>query len=335
MQAKARPVAAIVWLALQLVLAAVTPPTEARAGEEIRYLRVGTASPGETHFQLGNLLASAISAPPGLPPCARGGSCGVPGLIAGASATSGSIANIEAIADGRLDAGLTQADIPFWAATGAPPFQGRPITNLRAIANIGADQMHLVVWRDGPIRALRDLRGRRLSLGETGSGTLVHARQLLAALGIKESDVKIEHMRSAVAADAMLDGKIDAFFVMDSAPVPTVAELAKTRPIRLIGIAGPAAEKLKRADPLLVPSRIAANLYDGVDSDTITLTGLTTTTAYVKAKTSRLVTARTRLLCACKQFTDWGKDPRIGCRVRARCTANWALIDIDDFIEVL
>jgi TRAP transporter TAXI family solute receptor len=256
------------WVLLPLLLAA---GGRAVAVDEARYLRVGTGPPGETHFQIGNLLASAISAPPGLPPCARGGSCGVPGLIALASATNGSVANIEAIADGRLDAALTQADVPFWAATGVPPFAGRPITSLRAVANLGTDQMHLVVWRDGPIHALRDLRGKRVSLGENGSGTRLHARQLLAALGIKESEVKEDNQRSAVAADALLAGKIDAFFVMDAPPVPSVEELAKRKPIRLIGVTGPAAEKMRRADPLLFPGRVQSGTYAGVDGDTPTL----------------------------------------------------------------
>jgi hypothetical protein len=268
-----RPKSARAWL---LLLALSALALAGRAADEARYLRLGTGPPGETHFQLGNILASALSAPPGLPPCAKGGACGVPGLIAVASATNGSVANVEAIAEGRLDAGLTQADVPFFAATGLPPFQGRPITSLRAIANLSADQLHLVVLRDGPIRALRDLRGKRISLGETGSGTQIHARQLLAALGIRESEIKEDNQRSAVAADAMLAGKIDAFFVMDAAPVPSVAELAKNTPIRLIGITGPAIEKLRRADPLLLPSRVNGGVYPGIDGDTPTLAiGLT------------------------------------------------------------
>jgi TRAP transporter TAXI family solute receptor len=257
--------------AMILALAMLAAGSFAAAVEEARYLRIGTGPPGEMHFQLGNLLASAVSAPPGLPPCLHGGSCGVPGLIAVASATNGSVANVLGVAEGRLDAALVQADVPFWAATGADPFGGHPITSLRAIANIGADQMHVVVLKDGPIHALRDLKGKRLSLGENGSGNQVHARQLLAALGIRENEIKEDNNRAAIAADAMLAGKIDGILVMDAAPSPVVEELAKSRPVRLIGVTGPAAEKLRRADPLLFPSRINGGTYQGVDGDTPTL----------------------------------------------------------------
>jgi len=260
------------WLLAIFLLILTSAAGQAdNSADQARYLRIGTGPPGETHFLLGSLIASSISAPPGLPPCTRGGACGVPGLIAAASATSGSQSIIDAIAQGRLDAGLTEADMPFWAATGAPPFEGHPIKNLRAIANIGSDQLHLVVLRDGPIHAMRDLRGKRVSLGEIGSGTEIHSHQLLVALGIKDRELKPIFLGSAVAADSLLAGKLDGFFVFDSAPVPTVEELARLLPVRLIGITGPAVAKLRHADPLLFPSRIVSGTYRGIDSDCPTL----------------------------------------------------------------
>ena len=257
-------IALLIGLAATGVLAA---RVRAAAGDEARYLRIGTGPPGETHFPLGSLIASAISAPPGLP-CNHSGACGVPGLIAVATATAGCEANIEIMAEGRLDGALMEADVPI--------FVGRQADHVRAIASLGLDQMHLVVLRDGPIRSLRDLKGKRISLGEEGSGTHLHAHQLLAALGIRDGEVKEDNLRSAVAADAIAAGKLDAFFVMDQAPVPSIEELAKIKPIRLIGVTGPAVEKMRKADTLLEPGRIAAGTYAGIDSDTPTIAvGLT------------------------------------------------------------
>jgi TRAP transporter TAXI family solute receptor len=230
-------------------------------------LRVGTGPPGENHFSLGSLIASSISSPPGLP-CNRKGGCGVTGLIAVASATAGSEANLETLAEGHLDAALVEADTPM-------PADAKP-EQIRAIANLSLDQMQLVVLKDGPIHSLRDLKGKRISLGEQGSGTHLHAHQLLAAMGLRESDVKEDNLRSALAADAMLAGRLDAFFVMDEAPVPTIVELAKIKPIRLVGITGPAVEKMRKGDALLEPSRISAGTYTGVDVDIPTIAvGLT------------------------------------------------------------
>ena len=112
--------------------------------DDIRYLRVGTGPPGESYFPMGGLIASAISNPPGSRPCNRGGNCGVPDLIAVAMATSGSVNNVEAIGDGRMDAALIQADIAMWAVQRQPPFEGRPVIDLRSVANLYPGQFHLV-----------------------------------------------------------------------------------------------------------------------------------------------------------------------------------------------
>ncbi len=239
--------------------------------DDLRYLRVGTGPPAESYFPIGGLIAGAISNPPGAPSCERGGSCGVPDLIAVATATGGSVANIEAIRDGRLDIALVQADVAMWAAQGTGPFRGRAVDNLRSIANLYPSQFHLVARPEARIQNPGDLKGKRVSLGEAGSGTLLHARQMIAAWNIRESDIKVRFLRSALAADAMSAGSLDAFFVIDRAPVPAVGELAKRQPIRLVPIAGEGAEKLKKSNPLLIPSIIAGGLYDGTSDDVPTL----------------------------------------------------------------
>lgn len=238
---------------------------------DLRYLTIGTGPPGESYFPMGGLIASAISNPPGSRPCDRGGSCGVPNLIAVASATTGSVANLEAIRDGRLDIAIVQSDVAMWACQGIGPFQGRPASNLRSIANLYPNQLHLVARADARIRSPRDLKGKRVSFGEMGSGTLLHARQVIAAWSVKENEIKAQFMRSALAADAMLAGNLDAFFVVDRAPIPSVAELAKRLPIALVPISGDGADRLKRSDTLLLSSEIAGGLYEGVPDDVATL----------------------------------------------------------------
>ncbi|MDR3438554.1 TAXI family TRAP transporter solute-binding subunit [Telmatospirillum sp.] len=259
---------AVACLLLFAILAAVTQTTQ--AGEP-RYLRIGTGPAGESYFQIGGLIAGAISSPPGTPACERGGSCGIPGVIAAALATAGSVSNVEAISDGRLDGALVQADIAAWAANGQPPFQDRTGGRLRSIANLYANQLHLVVPADSPIKSPRDLRGKRVALGVKGSGTLVHARQVLAAWAVKESDVKASYQGSAIAADRMQRGDLDAFFVVDGIPVLSIAELAKVLPITLVPLAGGGAEKLRRANSLLASTTIAAGTYQGIGETIPTL----------------------------------------------------------------
>ncbi|MCH7796179.1 MAG: hypothetical protein IH900_13720, partial [Proteobacteria bacterium] len=93
--------------------------------QEVRYFRIGTGSTAGTYFPIGGIIASAISKPPGSRDCAAGGSCGVPGLIAVAQSTEGSVANVMGIAGGTLESGLSQADISYWAYNGQGIFADR------------------------------------------------------------------------------------------------------------------------------------------------------------------------------------------------------------------
>src|SRR6266436_9087460 len=90
--------------------------------EEPRFFRIGTAATGGSFFEIGGLVASAISSPPDGPPCGRGGSCGVRGLVAVAQATPGSIENLRLINSGQLESGFAQADLAGWAYSGVKLF---------------------------------------------------------------------------------------------------------------------------------------------------------------------------------------------------------------------
>ena len=83
----------------------------AASPDEIRYFRIGTATSSGTYFTIGGLIANAITSPPGAQPCEHGGSCGVPGLIAVAQATSGGIENLELLRNGALEAAMIQTNL--------------------------------------------------------------------------------------------------------------------------------------------------------------------------------------------------------------------------------
>src|ERR1700730_19385136 len=76
------------------------------AAEDIKFFRIGTGGTAGTYYPIGGLIANAISNPPGSRACAEGGSCGVPGLVATAVATNGSVANINGISSGPMEAGV-------------------------------------------------------------------------------------------------------------------------------------------------------------------------------------------------------------------------------------
>jgi TRAP transporter TAXI family solute receptor len=253
--------------ALGAMAAAVALPATrgtARA-DEIIFFRILTGGTVGTYFPIGGLIANAISNPPGSRPCSEGGSCGVPGLVATAVASNGSVANTAAIASGAAQSGFVQSDIAHWAYTGTGIYEGRPrIDSLRAIANLYPESFHLVARKDAGIKSVPDLRGKRVSLDEPGSGTLVDARLILAAFGLSEKDLKAAYLPAQQVGDKLKDGAIDAFFNVSGWPQSAVADLAATIGIDLVPIAGPEVAKLVKQYGFFGIDRIPDGIYRGV-----------------------------------------------------------------------
>jgi len=255
-------------LALPLVLAgmafAVLAPTP-KAQDEILYFRIGTGSSSSTYFPIGAVIANAISNPPGSRACERGGSCGVPGLIAVAQTTRGSIENVEAIRDGVLESGLSQADIAYWAYKGAGIFSERgPFSNLRAIANLYQESLHVVVRADSDIESIPQLKGKRVAVGEEGEATMVTARLVLDAYGLSAKRIKPVYLAPQAAAEALRAQEIDAFILVGGSPVPVVTDLAEDVAIRLLPLDGEPAQQLRQEYPFLTVDVILADTYRGV-----------------------------------------------------------------------
>lgn len=233
-------------------------------GQDITYFRIATGGTVGTYFPIGGLIASALSNPPGSRLCDDGGSCGVPGMVATSMASSGSVANVASIASGSAQSGFVQSDIAYWAYTGTAIYEGRPkVDSLRAIANLFPESVHLVVRKGSGIKTVRDLRGKRVSLDEPGSGTLVDARLILAAYGMSEQDFKPQYVPAQRVADSFKDGTIDAFFNVSGWPQSSIVDLAGTVGMELVPIDGPEAERLTKQYSFFSSDEIPEEAYKG------------------------------------------------------------------------
>src|SRR6516162_10268579 len=123
-------------------LAAVTValllwPTTSAGAQEPRFFRIGAAATAGSFFEIGGVLAGVISKPADSLPCEEGGSCGVPGLVAVAEATQGSVDNLRMVASGQIESGIAQSDVVSSAFAGTGVFADEgPIKKLRAIASL-------------------------------------------------------------------------------------------------------------------------------------------------------------------------------------------------------
>ena len=230
--------------------------------QDINFFRIGTGSSAGTYFPIGGIIASSISNPPGSRECQRGGSCGVPGMIAVAQSTHGSVANVEAIANGSIESGFSQADIAYWAYHGVGIYADKgQVTQLRVIANLYPESIHLVVRRGAGINAVADLKGKRVSLDREGSGTRVDALLILAAYGLGPDDLEAESLGMGAAADKLRAGELDAFFLVVGTPANVVKALADDNLIDLVPIDGREADGLRAQYPFFAKDSIQPGTY--------------------------------------------------------------------------
>ncbi len=237
---------------LRIALATIAALSFAATAHAQQFFRIGTGGTAGTYYPVGGMIANAVS---------------VPGkIVATAQASNGSVANVSGIAGGSLESGLSQADVASWAFKGTGVYEGKPnVPGLRLIANLYPESVHVVVRKGSGIKSVADLKGKRVALDEPGSGTLVNARAILAAYGLKDSDLKPEYIKPNHAGDKMKDGALDAFFFTGGAPAGAIAELATAGGgIELLSIDGKEADALRAASPFFAPDVIAAETYKGV-----------------------------------------------------------------------
>ena len=247
-------------IAVLLALVAAAPATALETG----LFRIGTGGEKGTYFPIGTLIADALSARND--GCEDGAdACGVAGLLAVAQLSNGSVSNAEAIATGTIEAGLVQADVADGAFFGRGVFTGKGRhPQLRAIANLYSETVHIVVATDAGIRSVAELRGRRVSLDELGSGTLVDARLVLDAYGLSEADLRPFYVKPQFAAERMVRGELDAFFIVAGHPTPSVAEATAGGRATLLPIDSQHGAILASRYPFLHVTEIPAETYPGV-----------------------------------------------------------------------
>ncbi|KQZ15889.1 immunogenic protein [Mesorhizobium sp. Root554] len=235
-----------------LALAAATGAARAQQA----FFRIGTGGTSGTYYPIGGLIANAISATSG---------SGVEGLVASAVASNGSVANISAIQSGASESGFTQSDVAYWAYSGTGLYEGKPkVEDLRLVATLYPETIHLVARADAGIKSVADLKGKRVSMDEPGSGTIVDARLVLSAYGITEKDIQPEYLKPGPAGERLQDGAMDAYFFVGGYPTGAIVELAATNNITLVPITGPEADKLLSEQKFFSTDTVPANTYKNV-----------------------------------------------------------------------
>ena len=175
--------------------------------------------------------------------------------------TGASKANIQLIQAGEIELALVQNDVMDYAWKGVDLFNGEKIQSFNAMAAIYAEVCQVVAHPS--IKTIGDLRGKNVSVGDAGSGTEFNARQILEAYGITFNDIGRQNLGFGASADALKDGKIDAFFCVAGAPTPAIIDLATTRDIVVLDVDDAHAKQLIQKYPFFTQYSIPAGSYRG------------------------------------------------------------------------
>jgi hypothetical protein len=235
----------------------------AESGPSRISFQIATGSTEGIYFPVGQAMAGLISHPRGVGRCETATVCGPAGVILSARTSQGAADNLRSVNQGLVDSGLAQGDVVAAAVAGRDVFRrsGRAL-HLRVIASLFSEQAHLVVAEGSKIAKVADLRGKRLALGNEGSGAAITGREILAAWNLT-GRVRLVAEDGANAAQLLQTGKVDAFFTVAGVPLDAVKDLIARHQARLVPIDGEGRDRLVKAVPQLVPAVIAANAYPG------------------------------------------------------------------------
>jgi TRAP transporter TAXI family solute receptor len=210
-------------------------------------LTLATGNRGGVFFRYGGALATVLNRQ-------------LTGVSATTRSTDASVENVRLVATGEADVGLSLADTAADAVRGSGTF-GRP-RELTALARTYDSFVQLVVRADLGITDLQELRGKRVGLGATGSGTRVVALRIMRQVGLGLEDVEVASESLEESAHELQAGRLAAFFFVSGLPNAAVAGLSRQTEIRLVELDRWVPGLVASHGPEYVAAPIPASTYD-------------------------------------------------------------------------
>ncbi|MCW5632397.1 MAG: TAXI family TRAP transporter solute-binding subunit [Rubrivivax sp.] len=194
------------------------------------------------------------------------------GIRCSVESTGGSVFNINTIKAGELDFGVAQSDWQFHAMNGSKVFEkdGKH-TDLRAVFSVHPEPFTVLARKEANITSLEGLKGKRVNIGNPGSGTRASMEELMGALGWRTSDFALAaELKADEHGAALCDNKIDAFYYGVGHPSANIQDPITTCGARLVPLTGAAVDKLVSGAPYYAKVNIPGGLYAGHPNPTPT-----------------------------------------------------------------
>ena len=235
-----------------------TPPASAGPDFTGKTLNIATGGTGGVYIVYGAGLADMLSKKMK--------------VAASPQTTPASVDNMKLIRDGKADLAFTLADTAYDAINGkgrfAPP---EAKVDAKTIAVMYSNYMHIAAKAGSGINTVADLKGKRVSIGAAGSGTETKAIRILEAYGLSATtDIQPQRLNAQDSADALRDGKVDAFFFDGGLPTGAVSDLANSTSIKLIDQTDAIAKMNAKYGNFYFAGKIPKGTYKGNDTDVVT-----------------------------------------------------------------
>ena len=185
-----------------------------------------------------------------------------------AQATGASAENLRLINKGEAEYAIVQNDVMDYAYNGTDLFAGEKLSNIMTIGTLYPEVVQIAVSKDSGIKSVADFKGKRISVGDAGSGVEFNAKQIMEGYGLTFDDIKKSNLSFKESADGIQNGTLDGCFITAGVPNAALQELAFTAGLILVPVDGEAAKKICEKYGYYTQTTIPGGTYKGTDTDT-------------------------------------------------------------------
>lgn len=242
-------------LKLTAISAALVAGSASAAEEQI--ITIGTGGQTGVYYVVGQSICKLVN---------RGNS--EHGIKCNAPSTGGSVANVNAITAGEMEMGVAQSDVQYQAYNGTGKFEGKKDDNIRALFSVHPEPFTVVARQDADIAIFTDIKGKRVNVGNPGSGTRETTEVAMKATGVSETDLALKsELKPAEMAAALCDNNLDAITYTVGHPSGAIKEASSSCESVLIPVTGEGVDKVIADNPYYAKVVIPGGMYTGTDND--------------------------------------------------------------------
>ena len=243
------------FLKFSMITAAMFSSTVAMSAD--KFVTIGTGGQTGVYYVVGQSVCQLVNR-----------DSAKTGVKCNAPSTGGSVANLNSIAAKQMEMGVAQSDWQYHAYNGTSSFEGKKNDKLRAVFSLHPEPFTLMARTDANIKNFDDLKGKRVNVGDPGSGTRATMNVILAAKGLDNSIFKVaSELKPAEMASVMCDNNLDAITYNVGHPNGALKEAAASCSAHLVPITGPEIDKLIADNSYYAKAIIPGGLYTGTDND--------------------------------------------------------------------